>query len=64
MCHVCISTVMLTALVKKFVTPTEIIKQTKQDKMKTETLEPKTNASEANPKVVSEAEWLVARRIC
>jgi predicted dithiol-disulfide oxidoreductase (DUF899 family) len=30
--------------------------------MKTETLEPRTIASEANPKVVSEAEWLVARR--
>jgi len=30
--------------------------------MKTETLEPRTIASEANPKVVSEAEWLIARR--
>jgi len=30
--------------------------------MKTDTLEPRTIASEANPKVVSEAEWLVARR--
>jgi predicted dithiol-disulfide oxidoreductase (DUF899 family) len=30
--------------------------------MKTEILEPRTIASEANPKVVSEAEWLVARR--
>jgi predicted dithiol-disulfide oxidoreductase (DUF899 family) len=30
--------------------------------MKTETLEPRTIASEGNPKVVSEAEWLVARR--
>ena len=30
--------------------------------MKIETLEPKTDASEVNPKVVSEAEWLVARK--
>ena len=30
--------------------------------MKTETSEPRTIASEANPKVVSETEWLVARR--
>ena len=30
--------------------------------MKTETLEPRTIASETNPKVVSEAEWLVARK--
>src|SRR5213592_1670562 len=56
----------LTALaVEKFVSnPTEIIKQTKLEKykMKTETLERKTNTSEANPKVVSEAEWLVARK--
>jgi hypothetical protein len=42
--------------------PTENIKQTKQNKMKIETLEPKTDASEVNPKVVSEAEWLVARK--
>lgn len=75
MCPVCISTVMLTAVgatstgglaaftVKKFVlNPTEIIKQTKQNKMKTETLELKTSASEVNSKVVSEAEWLVARK--
>ena len=44
-----------------FFNPTEIIKQTKQDKMKIETLE--TDKSEVNPsKVVSEAEWLVARK--
>ena len=31
--------------------------------MKIETMEPKTNRSETNPsKVVSEAEWLVARK--
>jgi predicted dithiol-disulfide oxidoreductase (DUF899 family) len=30
--------------------------------MKTETLEPRTNDSEVNPRVVSEAEWLVARK--
>ena len=31
--------------------------------MKTETMEPETDASETNPsKVVSEAEWLVARK--
>jgi predicted dithiol-disulfide oxidoreductase (DUF899 family) len=30
--------------------------------MKIETTEPKTDASEMNPKVVSEAEWLVARK--
>jgi predicted dithiol-disulfide oxidoreductase (DUF899 family) len=44
-----------------FFNPTEIIKQTKQDKMKIEILE--TDKSEVNPsKVVSEAEWLVARK--
>lgn len=41
----------------------EIFKQTKQDKMRIETLETKTDNSEVNAsKVVSEAEWLVARR--
>jgi predicted dithiol-disulfide oxidoreductase (DUF899 family) len=30
--------------------------------MKTETLKAKTNKSEANPRVVSEAEWLIARK--
>ena len=30
--------------------------------MKTEILEPKTDASEINPRVVSESEWLVARK--
>src|SRR5437899_11766756 len=40
----------------------EIIKQTKQERMKIETLEPETNKSEANPRVVSKAEWLVARK--
>src|SRR2546430_10146333 len=30
--------------------------------MKIETLEPETNKSEANPRVVSKAEWLVARK--
>jgi predicted dithiol-disulfide oxidoreductase (DUF899 family) len=49
--------------VKHFSNPTEIIKQTKQDKMKIEQLEPKTDRSEVNPaKAVSEAEWLVARK--
>jgi predicted dithiol-disulfide oxidoreductase (DUF899 family) len=44
-----------------FFNPTEIIKQTKQDKMKIETLEP--DKSEVNPsKVASEAERLVARK--
>jgi predicted dithiol-disulfide oxidoreductase (DUF899 family) len=43
--------------------PTEILKQTKQDKMKIETLEPKTDETEVNlSKVVSAAEWLVARK--
>jgi predicted dithiol-disulfide oxidoreductase (DUF899 family) len=45
-----------------FFNPTEIFEQTKQDKMKTETLEPKTNKSEINPRVVPEPEWLVARK--
>src|SRR5436309_3589879 len=30
--------------------------------MKIETLEPETNKSEANPRVVSKAEWLIARK--
>jgi predicted dithiol-disulfide oxidoreductase (DUF899 family) len=49
---------------KFFLNATEIIKQTKLEKykMKTETLERKTDKSEVNPKVVSEAEWLVARK--
>jgi predicted dithiol-disulfide oxidoreductase (DUF899 family) len=43
--------------------PTEISKQTNQDKMKIEELEPKTDNSEINPaNVVSEADWLVARK--
>ncbi len=76
MCPVCIANVMVAAAgatstgglaafaVKRFFFhPTEIIKQTKQDKMKIETLETKTDKSEVNPsKVVSEAEWLVARK--
>jgi predicted dithiol-disulfide oxidoreductase (DUF899 family) len=48
-----------------FLNPTETPKQTnlKKDQMKIETLEPKTETSEVNPsKVVSEAEWLVARK--
>ena len=45
-----------------FSKPTENIKQTKQHEMKTETLEPQTDKSESNPRVVSEAEWLVARK--
>jgi predicted dithiol-disulfide oxidoreductase (DUF899 family) len=46
-----------------FFNPTEIIKPTKQHKMKIETLETKTDESEVDPsKVVSEAEWLVARK--
>ena len=53
--HVCRETILFN--------PTEIIRQTKQDKMKIETLEIKTDKSEVNPsKVVSEAEWLVARK--
>jgi predicted dithiol-disulfide oxidoreductase (DUF899 family) len=40
-----------------------MIKQTKQDKMIIEILEPKTDESEANfSKVVSEPEWLIARK--
>jgi len=50
------------AMKRFFFNPTEIFEQTKQDKMKTETLEPKTNKSEINPRVVSETEWLVARK--
>ena len=48
----------------RFLDPTEIIKQTKLEKYKVniETLERKTDTNEANPKVVSEAEWLVARK--
>ena len=47
-----------------FLNATEIIKQTKLEKckVKSETLERKTDTSEANPKVVSEPEWLVARK--
>jgi len=46
-----------------FFDPAEIIKQTKQDKMKIETLETKTDKTDPNPsKVVSGAEWLVARK--
>jgi predicted dithiol-disulfide oxidoreductase (DUF899 family) len=46
-----------------FFNPTEIIKQTKQDKMKIETLETKTDKTDPTPsKVVSGAEWLVARK--
>jgi predicted dithiol-disulfide oxidoreductase (DUF899 family) len=46
-----------------FFNPAEIIKRTKQDKMKIEILETERDKSEMNPsKVVSEAEWLVARR--
>ena len=56
----------LTALAVRnfFLNATEIIKQTKLEKykMKTETLERKTDKSEVNPKVVSESEWLVARK--
>ena len=56
----------LTALAMKriFLEPTENIKQTKleEGKMKIETMEPKTDMSEMNPRVVSEAEWLVARK--
>jgi predicted dithiol-disulfide oxidoreductase (DUF899 family) len=50
------------AMKRFFFNPTEIFEQTKQDKMKTETLEPKTNKSEINPRVVPEPEWLVARK--
>jgi predicted dithiol-disulfide oxidoreductase (DUF899 family) len=47
----------------KLFAPTEIIEQTKQDKMKIEELEPKTDKNETNSaRVVSEAEWLVARK--
>jgi predicted dithiol-disulfide oxidoreductase (DUF899 family) len=50
--------------VKQFVfNPTEIIKQTKQNKMKVKELEPKTVEKEINlAKVVPETEWLIARR--
>jgi predicted dithiol-disulfide oxidoreductase (DUF899 family) len=49
---------------KFFLNPTENTKQTKlgKDKVKIDTMEPKTPATETDPKVVSEAEWLVARR--
>jgi predicted dithiol-disulfide oxidoreductase (DUF899 family) len=50
------------AMKRFFFNPTEIFEQTKQEKMKIETLEPKTNKSEINPRVVSETEWLVARK--
>jgi predicted dithiol-disulfide oxidoreductase (DUF899 family) len=43
-----------------FFNPTEIIEQTKQDKMKIETLEIESEVNSS--KVVSEAEWLVARK--
>src|SRR5580704_2405571 len=75
MCFVCIAKVMLTAagatstggltmfaIKNFFLNSTEIIKQTKQKRMKIETLESKTNKNEVNPRVVSEAEWLVARK--
>ena len=76
MCPVCIANAMLAAagatstgglaafaMKQFFFNPTEIIKQTKQNKMKTETMEPNTKAKETNPsRVVSEAEWLVARK--
>ena len=75
MCLVCIANAMLVvagatstgglaafAMKRFFFNPTEIFEQTKQDKMKTETLEPKTNKSEINPRVVPEPEWLVARK--
>src|SRR2546430_12108514 len=76
MCPVCIANAMLAAvgatstgglaafaMKQFFFNPTEIIKQTKQNKMKTETMEPKTKAKETNlSRVVSEAEWQVARK--
>jgi predicted dithiol-disulfide oxidoreductase (DUF899 family) len=46
-----------------FSNPTEIVRQTKQNKMRIETMEPQREKSDTNPfKVVSEAEWLVARK--
>jgi predicted dithiol-disulfide oxidoreductase (DUF899 family) len=51
--------------VELFQEPTENIRQTKlgENKMEIETMEPETDTSEMNlSKVVSEAEWLVARK--
>lgn len=48
-----------------FLEPTENIKQTKleENKMKIETMEPETDATEKNPsRVVARSEWLVARK--
>jgi predicted dithiol-disulfide oxidoreductase (DUF899 family) len=43
--------------------PAETIKQTKQERMKIDEIDAKIDKSEINPaKVVSEAEWLVARK--
>jgi predicted dithiol-disulfide oxidoreductase (DUF899 family) len=52
------------AVEKLFLKPNRITRQTKleKNKMKIETFEPKTGTSELNPRVVSGAEWLVARK--
>jgi predicted dithiol-disulfide oxidoreductase (DUF899 family) len=56
----------LTAFAMKriFLEPTENIKQTKlENKMKIETMEPETDATEKNPsRIVARSEWLVARK--
>jgi predicted dithiol-disulfide oxidoreductase (DUF899 family) len=77
MCPVCMTTVMLIAggatstgglaafVIKNSLKPTETIKQTnlEENKMKIETMEPKTDASEMNrSRIVSRSEWLVARK--
>src|SRR5438093_4379881 len=75
MCPVCIANVMVTAAgatstgglamfaIKNFFFQPDRNHQTNETKrMKIETLESKTNESEVNPRVVSQAEWLVARK--
>ena len=77
MCPVCMTTVMLIAggatstgglaafVIKNSLKPTETIKQTnlEENKMKIETMEPKTDASEMNrSRIVLRSEWLVARK--
>src|SRR5436305_10701474 len=75
MCPVCIANVMVTAAgatstgglamfaIKNFFFQPDRNHQTNETKrMKIETLESKTDESEVNPRVVSQAQWLVARK--
>src|SRR5438046_10246190 len=75
MCPVCIANVMVTAAgatstgglamfaIKNFLFQPDRNHQTNETKrMKIETLESKTDESEVNPRVVSQAQWLVARK--